>query len=594
MRRRSLHTLLLALAASTLLTACPQGPRRFPLAAPLWEDPDRNHVPEEPEEYYSGMFADVGDKTLFRPLSRLFTFPLPGEAKNVNALDEVPNSSWFHNRIGMHPFTPEQAARGACSDPPLDPTRGPWEVAGAKPDGANPGFFVKTPQGTYLLKFDGPVQPERATAADVIGSRVYHAAGYHSPCNQVVWFKREIIRIGKGAKAKNKYGEKFPVTDKEVEQVLSKAFRLKDGTLRASASQFLPGKPIGPWTYNGRRGDDPNDAIPHEDRRELRGARLLASWVNHWDSREQNTLNMLVKDGGRSYIRHYYIDFGDTLGSRWPQDGISRRLGHSYYLALDHVLGDLFTLGLLDRPWFNARLSTEAEIFGYFDAENFVPSQWRSAYPNPAFDRMDFRDALWMVRILSRFTDDHVRAMVKAGQFSKPTDEAYAVSTLIKRRDMILREYLTKHAPLDRFRLVRRGKTKDKRAQSLCFEDLATKHRLAAPRDVLYKMRFVAGKELKKELGWLQFQPDPEHPHRSCVLMPIGDKRPADLAGASARDDHPLRYGVLRIFVHQKPTLPPTSNMEVHFYDLGPERGFRLVGIRRMPEVLTPDLPAEY
>ena len=201
---------------------------------------------------------------------------------------------------------------------------------------------------------------------------------------------------------------------------------------------------------------------------------------------------------------------------------------------------------------------------------------------------------MWMVRIISRFSDAHVRAIVKAGQFSNPSDEAYAISTLIKRRDKILKEYLTRHAPLDRFRLVRRKKGKDKQAQSLCFEDLATKHRLVRPRGVLYKFRFMAGEALDRELGWLQFQPDRDHPHRSCVLLPIGDKRPADLAGAGARDDHPLRYGVLQIFVHQRPTLPPTSNMEVHFYDLGPDRGYRLVGIRRLPEMLMPDLPANY
>ena len=592
MDRRARNILLLLPLLA--LAACPQPPRRFPLAAPKWEDADRNHVPVEPAEYYSGMIADVGDKTLFRPLSHLFKFPLPGEAANINALDEVPNSSWFHNRIGQHATTPAVAARGACTEPPLDPAKGPWMVAGAKPDGANPGFFVKTPQGTYLFKFDGPVQPERATAADVIGSRIYHAAGYHAPCNQVVWFKRDVLKIAPGAKAKNKYGEKFPVTSKEVDQVLSKAFRLKDGTMRASASAFLPGKPLGPWTYNDTRSDDPNDVIRHEDRRELRGARVLASWINHWDSREQNTLDVWVNSGERNFIRHYYIDFGDTLGSRWEQDGISRRLGNSYYLALDHVLVDLLTLGLLDRPWFNAKLSTEAEIFGYFNAENFEPARWRSAYPNPAFDRMTFRDALWMVRILARFSDAHVRALVKEGKFTFARDEAYAINTLIKRRNKILREYLTKYPPLDRFRLVRRGRTSDRRAQSLCFEDLALLHKLVPSKDVLYKLRFMGGEGLDKELGWLQFQPDPDHPHRSCVLLPIGDKRPANLAGVKAKDDDPRRYGVMHLYVHQRPTLPPTSNMEVHFYDLGPERGFRLVGVQRNPELLTPDLPAEY
>jgi hypothetical protein len=81
-------------------------------------------------------------------------------------------------------------------------------------------------------------------------------------------------------------------------------------------------------------------------------------------------------------------------------------------------------------------------------------------------------------------------------------------------------------------------------------------------------------------LGWLQFQPDPDHPDRSCVLLPLGDKRPADLAPVGAPDDHPLRYSVLRIAVLQNPALPPTQ-VDLHLYDLGENRGFFLAGINR-------------
>ena len=35
--------------------------------------------------------------------------------------------------------------------------------------------------------------------------------------------------------------------------------REQDGTLRGLASEFLPGKPVGPWLYEGVRGDDGSD-----------------------------------------------------------------------------------------------------------------------------------------------------------------------------------------------------------------------------------------------------------------------------------------------------------------------------------------------
>ncbi|NBU65337.1 MAG: hypothetical protein EBS29_12690, partial [Chloroflexia bacterium] len=87
------------------------------------------------------------------------------------------------------------------------------------------------------------------------------------------------------------------------------------------------------------------------DRRELRGAKILAAWLGHFDSREQNSLDVWVEDQGRSYVRHYYIDFGSSFGSRWPIDAMSRRFGFSYYFDTLDVLGDLFSLGIIDRHW---------------------------------------------------------------------------------------------------------------------------------------------------------------------------------------------------------------------------------------------------
>ncbi len=580
---------LLLSTCAALVGSCSGTPRRFPLAPPLWVDNDRNHVPQEPSEYYSGLLADGADQMVFRPLAELFAFHLPGESVNVNAVDEVPDSSWFKNRIGLFEISPDRARKAACGDdPPLDPNKGPWIVTGAKPNGANPGFFIKTPQGRYLLKFDSALQPQRATAADVIGSKIYWTAGYHSPCNEIVYFRRSVLQIGKKAKAKNRFGDKYKATQKDIDIVLAAAYRRKNGLLRASASKFVDGKPLGPWRYEGTRGDDPNDVIDHRDRREVRANRLLAAWLNHFDTREQNTLDVWTKAKGRSFIRHYYIDWGDCFGSRWPIDAMSRRLGHSYYFDARHVGEDLITFGLIPRPWNRATINKESEIFGYYTDRDFLPSGWRGGYANPAFERMTFRDALWMVRIISRFSNAHLAEIVKAGRLDNPRDEAYLLKQLIKRRDVVLREYLTKWAPLAFFRLVRRKHGRPE--QSLCFEDLATKFSLVNPREVVYKLRFYGGEKVDKELGWLQFSPDADHPHRSCVLLPIGDKRPSDLVKPSAPANDPLRYGTLKIFVSQKAAVPPTSSVWVHFYDLGPKKGYRLVGINRRPKPVMPDL----
>ena len=104
------------------LVACASEIRRFPLADPLWEDPDRGHVPERPGEYYSGLLADGADMMIFYPVANALALPLLGESVNVNALDEVPNSAWFQNRVGFYDYTPEEAAKGPCyGEAPLDP-----------------------------------------------------------------------------------------------------------------------------------------------------------------------------------------------------------------------------------------------------------------------------------------------------------------------------------------------------------------------------------------------------------------------------------------------------------------------------------------
>ena len=112
---------------------------------------------------------------------------------------------------------------------------------------------------------------------------------------------------------------------------------------------------------------------------------------------------------------------------------------------------------------------------------------------------------------------------------------------------------------------------------------------MADPDLTSYKLRFRGGANLDEEIGWMLFTPDPEHPHRSCVVLPIGRRRPSDLASPEAPDDDPLRYGVLDIFVHQTKSVRPSSSIQVHFYDLGPERGYRLVGLVRPPEVKIPE-----
>jgi hypothetical protein len=428
----------LAGAALALLCSC-AAPRPYRLAPPMSVDDDRRPFLPQPPSAFSPFGWDAADHLAFRPMSSTLAVQPRRESVNVNAIDEVPDSSWFTNRIGQTPMSPEEIARGPCTKPSPE-VAFPWKVTGAKQDGANPGFQVTAANGVrYLLKFDDANQPERASGADVVGSKFYHAAGFHVPCNRIVFFRANQLVVPESASAL----QGKVITRERVDELLKLAPHLPDGSYRAMASEWLSGKPIGPWNYDGVRSDDANDVVNHEDRRELRGSRLLGAWLNHFDARAQNTLAMwLSVPDGKGYVEHYILDWGDTLGSIWDWDPISRRLGYTYYLDLGAGIDDFITFGAVERPWERAHFGPTGPTLAYFSDVDFDPTTWKAGYPNPAFEAMSERDGAWMARIMSRFNDAAIDAVVAEAHFSSPVTTSELARILKARRDRTLSRYL--------------------------------------------------------------------------------------------------------------------------------------------------------
>jgi len=424
------------------------GPRPFSTAAPVWRDDDRHPFKPKPDDSFVPLYWDGADHMVFRPFSHAFLLETAHESRNVNSMDEVPDSSWFTNRIGRRPMTIEEIVRGACTGQSPSEDR-PWKVVGVKIDGANPGFQIKTPSGrVYVIKFDDPEQWERASTADVVGSRLYYAAGFHVPCNRVVYLRPEHLELPE-KEIKDPGGR--TLTAARIEELLKGLPREPDGTIRALASRFLPGKPLGPWEYSGRWGGDPNDVIDHEDRRELRGSRILGAWLNHHDARSQNTLAMWIDDGeGRGHIEHDILDWGDTLGGLMQWDSVSRRVGFTYYVDFGAIGADFATLGFVQRPWERVKFGPAGKIWGYFDDAEFVPEDWHVGYPNVAFSAMQESDAAWMARIISHFDDAAIEAIVNEAKLSSPVARSELIRILEGRRDRIVHRYLTRLSSLER------------------------------------------------------------------------------------------------------------------------------------------------
>src|SRR5688572_29208995 len=90
------------------------GVRPFPLRDPMWTDHDQHAISDVPSRRFVSGTANMVDQTVLRPVTHALAVRTRREAANVNSVDEVPNSSWFTNRIGSHAMTPVEVARGAC------------------------------------------------------------------------------------------------------------------------------------------------------------------------------------------------------------------------------------------------------------------------------------------------------------------------------------------------------------------------------------------------------------------------------------------------------------------------------------------------
>jgi hypothetical protein len=339
------------------------------------------------------------------------------------------------------------------------------------------------------------------------------------------------------------------MVEADVDEILARGLRGPDGTWRAVASQYLDGRPLGPWRYHGTRADDRNDIVPHEDRRELRGARVMAAWTNHWDSREQNTLAMWVETRpGEGYVRHHLLDFGDCFGTFAGATAIIvKRRGHVHWFEPGQVLSDFATLGLIQRPWDEAKLGPTGPFLGYYDEELFDPESWSPNYPNPAFGRMTERDAAWMARIIAQMDEQDVRAAVSAARVEQRISDEW-VRVLMGRREKILNRYLTRLSPLAQPTLVVSGGN-----TSMCARDLAFDAGIA--KDRRYRVRIA------RDAAWdasTAGEPVVDAAGRVCVRLPSnGDAsatRPAYLGVEVLTDNR--ESGSARFHVYQK---GPTS-----------------------------------
>jgi hypothetical protein len=347
----------------------------------------------------------------------------------------------------------------------------------------------------------------------------------------------------------------------DLGNLLEKAQAEQDGSYRVVASRALPGEVLGGFRFYGTRPDDPNDTVPHEHRRELRGYRVFAAWFNHVDAKAINSLDTLVKDEkGHATVRHHLLDFGSTLGSGgvWPREGWE---GYEYLVEGKQTRKQMVTFGFTPSPWRKLEFYEHPAI-GRMPKDNtgWRPDEWKPRVPNAAFLRARADDKFWAATKAAAISDAMIRAAVRTGQFGDEGAEEFLIRALIERRDAILRTYLVGINPI-----TEPGLTGD---DKLTFKNAAVWAKVA-PQPAGYRA------------VWAEFD------NATGTTQPLGETTAA--AGAAYIMQAPAalsraksRYVKVQISATGGADKSWEKPVDVYFYRTSD--GWKLVGLERMPE----------
>ncbi len=379
----------------------------------------------------------------------------PPRAGNINTIDEVPDSNWFTNRLLVsQPLTAEALTRGPQSGD--GPAAGQLTIVRPKEAGASPGFRIRDVRGeTWFVSFDARGYPEAATGAILVANKMFWAMGYWQIESYLLTVRPDQLVIGEGSRIVPPSGRARALRQSDVDSVLARAHRSADGSYRAVAGRAVPGKPLGGFHYHGTRPDDPNDIVPHEDRRELRALKVFGAWTNLVDMKAGNTVDALIEENGRRVVRHYLQDVGSTFGTAafGPHDYDE---GWEPLVSRDLLMKRLLTFGFYLRPWQTVEYK-DVPAIGRFEGDTFDPLTWHPRVPTAALLRARPDDNFWAARRVAAFTDEMIRTAVRTGDYSDPAAVNHLISVLIQRRDKIARAYLSAVNPLVDFEMSAAG-----------------------------------------------------------------------------------------------------------------------------------------
>ncbi|MCK4303895.1 MAG: hypothetical protein KAY24_06625 [Candidatus Eisenbacteria sp.] len=550
---------LLAILSLTVSCTPAQAANRFAVAEPVWKVNDCEPIPE-PATFNWNRYHSFIDGYWLRPLDDVFSMSPGSPAEDINSFEEVPASSWFTPRIGRFSLSTREVEQGNTDFPSIDRSK-PLQVTAARIDGCEPFLQVLEGSGaSCILEFDDPRFPEMRTAAAVIANRLLYAAGY----NVFECFIDEIspsdLQLAEGARKVGEFGGQSDLKGADLKKLLAKLGG--NAQLRVAVSRLPAGIPKGQICDKGTRLDDANDRIAHQNRRSLRGLRILASWLNHTRMRPDRTLDIYLQPGG--YLRHYLIGLGMALGAWVQSPHPFETEGQEPYWDMGTWTKNLLMFGF-GKTYEPAQEASPFRGVGIFDSHGFDPLAWRPAYGFEPFRRMSWADAFWGARLVAPFSEEQIHAAVRAGALSDPDAAAFLAGTLIERRDRIALAWFAKLNAADRFQILcpTGGRC------TLVFEDLGVACGVRQSGDIQYVMVFTLP-ETGETLG---YQSRSGH-NLEFDLAPF-------LPSPWLHRKDPCRYGCAAIRCYDYRGRPLDGETRVHiFFDA--DKGPRLIGIERI------------
>jgi hypothetical protein len=454
--------------------------------------------------------------------------------------------------------------RGANVGAPPDPSK--WILTREKTAGVHPGFTAKDAKGeTWFLQFDPPYYPEGATGAVAVASRIFWALGYNQVELFLTTFDPKKVEFDPQATIRRPNGKRTRFNTDDMNAILERVAKNPDGTYRVVAGRLLSGKILGGYLFQGTRPDDPNDVVAHEHRRDLRALRVFGAWTNLTDLKAANTLDTLVSENGRMVVKHYLQDVGSTFGMcnelhEWD-------LSYEHFYQGDTTRKRFFSLGFALSPWQTIPYKPYYPSIGKFEGDEFDPRKWRPQTPTTAYMETRDDDAFWAARRMAAFSDDLIRAAVRAGEYSDENAAKYLGDVLIKRRDKILALYLTRINPIVNPRLE---------ASGLTIENAAIAARVAKGQPTY-------------RASWMTFD------NMTGATKPLSttESQTTTLAAPAGLPTEPGSY--IQVDISADLAAHPSWKEPIKTYFRRTAQGWQLVGLERLPETVpvTEDLENE-